>query len=367
MKIALITYPLETNPTGIGVNVQNIVQNLIELDKRNTYYLLHFTPNSNPIHGKNEILYRRFKGLPIMLSDSWYLYRHSSKFDIVHRFSPGGFLFKTESKIVITANDLFLYKKYPFNKKARSYLGRYFFEASLNKADAIIAISNFTKTEILKTFGLDESKLHVVHCASGITTQNPKDTKSVLSKNYRVPDSFILMVSTIEPRKNILGMVKAYERLVEHHLIKEHLVIVGQKGWGFKDTLAYINRSRHRDRIHLVGFVPASDLPYFYHQASLFVYPSFMEGFGIPPLEAMQCGCPTLTSNTSSLPEIMHYPEMMFDPENINEITNVCLKTLKDASFRQDNTTKGRENATRFSWVESSKKLISIYNSLGVG
>ncbi|MDF1594087.1 MAG: glycosyltransferase family 1 protein [Desulfobacterales bacterium] len=364
MKIALITYPLETNPTGIGVNIQNIARNLIELDRHNTYFLLHFTPNPNSIYNRNEILYRRYKGLPVMFSDSWYLYRNSSMFDIIHRFSPGGFLFKTQSKIVITVNDLFLYKRYPFNKKTRNYLGRYFFRSSLKKAHAVIAISNFTKMEILKTFGLDEGKLHVVHCAPGITPQNPNKAKAVLSSTYRIADSFILMVSTIEPRKNILGMVKAYERLIEHHLIKEHLVIVGKKGWDLENTLAYINNSRHRDRIHLVGFVPTCDLAYFYQQASLFVYPSFMEGFGIPPLEAMQCGCPTLTSNTSSLPEIMLFPEMMFDPENINEITDKCLRILTDAAFRLDNTAKGKENVNRFSWKESAKKLINVYNIL---
>jgi len=364
MKIALITYPVETNPTGIGVNVQNIAQNLIELDQHNTYSLLHFIPSPNPIYKYNEILYENYKYLPVMFSDSWYLHKNSYKFDIVHRFSPGGFIFKTKSKIVITVNDLFMYKKYPFNQKTRSYLGRYFFRSSLKKAHAVIAISNFTKMEILKTFGLDESKLHVVHCAPGIAPQNPKKAKAVLLNNYRIADSFILLVSTIEPRKNILGMVKAYERLIEHHLIKEHLVIVGKKGWDIENTLAYINSSRHRDRIHLAGFVPASDLAYFYQQASLFVYPSFMEGFGIPPLEAMQCGCPTLTSNTSSLPEIMQHPEMMFDPENINEITDTCLRILKDAAFRLDNMSKGKENVNRFSWKESAKKLINVYNTL---
>ena len=159
MKIALIKYPLEANPIGIGVNVQNIARNLIELDRRNTYFLLHFTPNPNPIYRRNEILYRRYKGLPVMFSDSWYLYRNPSNFDIIHLFSPGGYLFKTQSKIVITVNDSFLYKKFPFNKKNRSYLGRYFLRSSLKKAHAVIVISNFTKMEILKTFGLDEGKL----------------------------------------------------------------------------------------------------------------------------------------------------------------------------------------------------------------
>ena len=364
MKIALITYPMETNPTGIGVNVQNIAQNLIEIDQHNTYSLLHFTSSPNPIYKYNEILYKNYKYLPVMFSDSWYLHKNSYKFDIVHRFSPGGFIFKTESKIVITVNDLFMYKKYPFNRKTRNYLGAYFIRSSLKKAQAIIAISQFTKQEILETFGLDEERVHVVHCASGIITQNPDRAKEVLAINYGITYRYILSVNTIEPRKNLIGMVKAYEMLREYHGIKEHLVIVGKMGWDFENTLDYINKSKHRDQIKLVGFIPASDLAYFYQNASLFVYPSLMEGFGIPPVEAMKSGCPTLTSNTSSLPEVMQYKEMMFDPKNTKEIADKCLRLLQDVAFRMDNLTKGANNVKRFSWKESAKKLIDIYNTL---
>jgi glycosyltransferase involved in cell wall biosynthesis len=364
MKIALITYPLETNPTGIGVNVQNIVENLIELDQHNTYFLLHFTPSLNPIYRKNEVLYKHYKHLPVMFSDSWFLHKNPYRFDIIHRFSPGGFIFKTHSKIVITVHDLFMYNKYPFNKKTRSYLGRYFIRSSLEKADAMFAISHFTKQEILKTFGLDEEIVHVVHCAPAIVPQNPEKAKEVLSHNYGITFRYILMVNTIEPRKNLLGMVQAYEMLRERHHIEEHLVVVGKIGWDFESTLAYINKSRHRDHIHLAGFVPASDLACFYQNASLFVYPSFMEGFGIPPLEAMKCGCPTLTSNTSSLPEVVQYKEMMFDPKNTQEMADKCLRVLRDPGFRMDNLAKGANNVKRFSWKESAKKLINVYNTL---
>jgi glycosyltransferase involved in cell wall biosynthesis len=364
MKIALITYPMETNPTGIGVNIKNIVQNLIKLDPNNTYFLLHFTPSSDPIYRRNEILYKHYKHLPVMLSDSRYLYKNQSRFDIVHRFSPGGFIFETHTKIVITVNDLFLYKRYPFNRKTKNYLGRYFIRSSLKKAHAVIAISQFTKQELLKTFGLQEEIIHVLHCAPGIIPNSLKNSKEILSSKYGITYRYILLVSTIEPRKNLLGMVKAYELLREQHNISEHLVVVGKMGWDFENTLAYINTSRHRDFIHLVGFVPEFDLASFYQNASLFVYPSFMEGFGIPPLEAMQCGCPTLTSNTSSLPEVMQYKEMMFNPQNTSEIAAKCLRILKDPAFKMDNLVKGAKNLKRFSWAASAKQLIKIYNSL---
>jgi len=365
MDVALITYPMETNPAGIGINVLNIARNLIELDEHNTYFLLHFMPNSNRIYRRNEILYKHYRYLPMMFSDSWYLYKNPHRFDIVHRFSPGGFIFKTHARIVITVNDLFLYKKYPFNRATRNYLGRYFIRFSLKKAHAITVLSQFTKQETLKTFGLEEGKVHVVHCAPGILPQDPQMAKRVLANNYGITYKYILFVSTIEPRKNLLNLVKAYEILKERYSIDESLVVVGKKGWDYKRTLDYIEKSKYKNSIKLVGFVPTAHLASFYSNATLFVYPSFMEGFGIPPLEAMKCGCPTLTSNTSSLPEVVGYKEMMFDPNDVSEIANKCLSILKDPKIRNDNIKKGLENVGRFSWRESAKKLIRIYNELG--
>jgi len=364
MRIGLITYPMETNPTGIGVNVKNLAANLIRLDTRNRYSLLHYTPSSDPLYHQREIVYKHFKYLPVMLSDSWFLFKNKTRFDVIHRFSPGGFVFKTDAKIVITVNDLFLYKHYVFNRKTRNSLARHVIRSSLHKAHAVIAISDFTRNEIIDTFGLPPERVHVVPCAPGVEPGNPKKGSGVLKSKYGLDCDYILFVSTIEPRKNLLGLVKAYELLRDRHGIGEHLVVVGKQGWEYQKTLDYIEKSRYRRMIHLTGFVPEEDLSVFYQNASLFVYPSFMEGFGIPPLEALRCGCPTLTSNTSSLPEVMRYKEMMFNPENIDEIVQRCSRILKDENFKLDNLAKGAENAKRFSWKASAQKLMQIYNSL---
>lgn len=365
MNIGLITYPIETNPTGIGVHVLNLAKKLLEIDKENIYFLLHFTASENPVYNKNEILYRHFKHLPIMFSDSWYLKKRSGFFDIVHRFSPGGFLFNIRSKIVITVHDLFAYHPYHFNRKTFRRSGRFFIKNSLKKADAVVTDSEFTKNEVLKTFPIDKNSVHVVNCAPGISLDKKNVDKTVLKDKYGISRDFILFVSTIEPRKNLLGLVQAYERLREHYDIDEYLVIVGGKGWDFDHTLTYINASKSRDRIVLTGFVPDEDLPLFYRHANLFVYPSFMEGFGIPPLEAMSCGCPVLTSNTSSLPEVVQHGEMMFDPHNTAEIAEKSIKILKNASARENNIKKGQENIKRFNWRKSAEKMMQIYNSIG--
>ena len=364
LKIGLITYPIEKSPAGIGSHVQRLVENIIDLDHENRYYLLHYKPDDNPIYRKNDVLYKHYKRLPVMFSDSWYLRNTSYCFDIVHRFSPGGFLFNVSTKKVITVHDLFFYKAYPFNKSLKLYLARYFNRASLKKADAILAVSQFTKQEILKTFDLDEGKIHVVYNGVDMVPDKSEDARQVLEAEYGIRSDYILFVSTIEPRKNLITLVKAYELLKKKYSIKESFVIVGKRGWGYNETLNYIEKSIFRDSIILTGFVPTQHLPLFYSNASLFVYPSLMEGFGIPPIEAMQCGCPTLTSNTSSLPEVVQHPEMMFDPEDIYQIVERIVRILREPAFREDNIGKGMENAKRFSWRESAEQIISIYNTL---
>ncbi|NOY54213.1 MAG: glycosyltransferase family 4 protein [Deltaproteobacteria bacterium] len=364
MDIALITYPMDTDPSGIGVVVRNLVENIVSVDDRNRYSLLHHAKTGAPVYSGREVLYKRFHYLPCMFSDSFFLYRNSTRFDVVHRFLPGGFLYKVESKVVLTVHDLFFYKHYSFNRKfrVRNLLGRYFNRKMIEGADALIAVSEFTKKEILATFRVDPGKVHVVYNA--VAGDAPEGNRGTLEEKYGIRNNYILFVGTIEPRKNLLGLVRAYEILAGKHGVDLDLVVVGKKGWDFRTTLDYITRSRYRDRIRLVGYVPSEDLGLFYRHANLFVYPSLMEGFGLPPLEAMACGCPVLISNTSSLPEVADDPGMMFDPLDLGEITEKCLAVLNDNHVRKANLEQGRKNVARFSWRASAEKLVRIYNSL---
>ena len=364
MNIGLITYPIEKSPAGVGTYTYNLVRNILDIDSDNNYYLLHYEQNSDPIYSKNEILYKYYSTLPVMFSDSWYLLKNPAKFDIIHRFAPGGFFYNLKSKRVVTVYDLFMYKAYPFNRRSKVFLARYFNKMSIKKADVVITISEFSKKEILNTFNIGEDKVHVLYCGPGNVRSEPNAGKDLLREKYNLVNDYILFVSTIEPRKNLLSLVKAFEILKDRYAIGEDLVVVGKKGWDYQATLKYIASSPCKSFIHLVGSVPDSDLGCFYRNASLFVYPSFMEGFGIPPLEAMQCGCPVLTSDTSSLPEVVRYSEMMFDPQDVNQISEKCIQILRDPAYREENIGKGIKNAERFSWRKSAKKIIGIYNYL---
>jgi glycosyltransferase involved in cell wall biosynthesis len=365
MKIGLITYPIERSPAGVGIYTLNLVEHILRLDSENTYYLLHYARNPHPIYARNEILYTHFKRLPVMFSDSWHLARHPAAFDVVHRFAPGGFLFQTRCKRIVTVYDLFMYKQYPFNRKLKIYLARYFNRNSIRHADAVVTISKYSKQEILKTFRIDERKVHVVYPGPGSFSEDSNTGEYGLHSTYDLKRGFILFVSTIEPRKNLLSLVKAYEVLKSRHGIEEDLVVIGRKGWDYGETLEYIERSAVRDSIRLLGFVPVSDLGRFYRNARLFVYPSHMEGFGIPPLEAMHHGCPVLTSNTSSLPEVVGQEEMMFAPTDIADLVSKCLRILRDANVRRSNINNCKQNLKKFTWENSARQTIQIYASLG--
>jgi glycosyltransferase involved in cell wall biosynthesis len=364
MEIGLVTYPIERSPAGVGTYTYNLVKHILAADTQNKYYLLHYQKSDDPIYSQNEIVYRHFKNLPIMFSDSWYLSRSSQNFDLIHRHAPGGFLFNINSKKIITVYDLFMYKTYSFNRKLKVYLARFFNKKSILEADAVITISKFSKQEIVNTFNIREDKVHVIYSGPGCVNPVPHNGEEILRNTYQLANNYILFVSTIEPRKNLLNLVKTFEILKDRYHIDEDLVVIGRNGWDYQNTLNYIDASPWRRKIHLLGFVPDSDLGCFYRNASLFVYPSFMEGFGIPPLEAMTYGCPTLTTNTSSLPEVMQFPEMMFDPYNVEEIVDKCQRILTDPIARKDNIQKARVNTRRFSWQKSAEKMIAIYDQL---
>jgi glycosyltransferase involved in cell wall biosynthesis len=366
MNIGLITYPIEKSPAGVGTHTYNLVKHILEADSKNTYFLLHYQGNDDPIYCQREILYRRIPLLPVMFSDSCYLWRNSSKFDIVHRFSPGGFLFPIQSKKVVTVHDLYLYKRYPFNRQLETVLARTFNRKSIENADLILTVSDFTRSEVLDTFNVDPERVRTVYNGIGSAAFETPMTQEEWLETYKLESPYILFVSTIEPRKNLIGLVQAFEILKDKHGIQEQLVVVGRKGWDYRETLEYIETSRHRSAIRMAGFVPKSALVRFYRNASLFVYPSFMEGFGIPPLEAMYLGCPTLASNTSSLPEVMNYAEMMFDPHNVSEIADKCRLVLNDRNARLENIEKGRQNASRFSWRKSAEAMIDLYDQLAL-
>lgn len=229
------------------------------------------------------------------------------------------------------------------------------------RADFFLAISEFTKQEMVQMLGIPAEKIHVVPCAASDALAPVEDREQLcrLREKYRLPDRYFLFVGNANPRKNLARIIRAFDRVVESAGIDCHLVIAGGQGWKFseEDTLRDV---RHKDRIRFIGFVEDEDMPALYSAAELFLFPTLYEGFGIPVIEAQLCGTPVLTSNCSSLPEVAGDAAVYVDPYSEESIRDGMVRVLCDPEFARELRQKGFENAHRFSWQHSAQILETI-------
>jgi glycosyltransferase involved in cell wall biosynthesis len=230
---------------------------------------------------------------------------------------------------------------------------------NLDKIDRIIAVSQSTKNDIMKYLDVHEDKITMIY--EGVDEKyKPVEDCSKIKKKYGV-DKFILFVGTLEPRKNIPNLIKAFAKL---NSTEYKLVITGKKGWKYKSIFNTAESLKITDKTVFTGYVPEDDLPALYSAADLFVYPSLYEGFGIPPLEAMACGTPVITSNRSSLPEVAGNAALLVDPEDTDELAEAMMKVIGDSCLRDVMTKRGFEQAKKFSWDQCVRKTIRVYKQI---
>jgi len=276
------------------------------------------------------------------------------------------------SKKIITFHDL-SFERYPGFFSRRKRLWQRFLMAAqqeAKEADKIIAVSQSTKDDLINLYGLKPGKIKVIYSGVGkqfrpfLRSATPQFLKSStpklakLKEKYNLPEKFILYFGTIEPRKNLIGLIKAFELLRAKLDLK--LVIAGAKGWLEQDIFRVARESKYRNDISFTGFVEEIDKPALYNSAELFVYPSFFEGFGFPPLEAMACGLPTIVSHTSSLPEVVGQGALMIDPYNIDELAWAMEIALTDNDLRKRLIGKGIAQAKKFSWRKCARETLKI-------
>ena len=227
------------------------------------------------------------------------------------------------------------------------------------KAVHILAISEFTKKELIQYLDLPESKITVMPLAAGNefrpATAVDQKTWPAIRDRYQLPADFLLFVGTLEPRKNIAGLLNAYHALSKELKDRYPLLLVGRSGWLAEPIETMINKLGEEETIRHIGSVTPAELPAFYQQATAFVYPSFYEGFGMPPLEAMASGCPVITSNVASLPEVVGQAALQIDPNKSDELTAALAKFLTDTKLQQELRAAGLQQAEKFSWKQSAE------------
>jgi len=263
-------------------------------------------------------------------------------------------------KKIVTFHDL-SFERYPhfFSWRKRAWQ-RFLMDArqEAQQADKIIAVSQSTKDDLVNLYGIEPKKIKVIYSGVGNQFKVQNARCKIIKNKYNLPDKFILYFGTIEPRKNLIGLIKAFELLRRNHSIK--LVVAGAKGWLYQDILKTAQESKYSQDIIFTGFIEEADKPALYNLAKLFVYPSFFEGFGFPPLEAMACGLPTIVSHTSSLPEVVGQGTLMVDPYNIDELTWAMETALTDNSLRKQLIQKGINQAKKFSWPKCARETLKV-------
>jgi len=242
----------------------------------------------------------------------------------------------------------------------------------LGGAARVIAVSQFTRNEIEKHFAIPEERIEVVYNAiderflSGHATQTDRQ---LIAERYQVTYPFILYAGAIRPHKNVVRIIEAFSAL-KSELAKEQrfpdlkLIIIGDDVLGHPRLRRTVVSGGVQQDVRFLGFVPIEVLRIFYDVAKVFVFPSLYEGFGLPPLEAMAHGTPVVTSNTSSLPEVVGHAALMVNPENVFEIQRALQQALCEQEVRERMKQRGYEQAQRFSWTTSVARILEIYREV---
>ncbi len=237
------------------------------------------------------------------------------------------------------------------------------FHLRLRKAKKIITVSQNSKDDIIKYYGIPEHKIVVIYegVDSSFRVISDREEKRAIAIKYNLPDKFILYVGTYLPHKNLETLLYAYHDLKQHRKISHALVFAGKKARNFEAISNLISNLDLTDDVKTIGFVPEEDLPCLYNLADVFVFPSLYEGFGLPLLEAMACGTPVLASDASCLPEIGGDGALYFSPRNKNEIAEKIYALLSNGTMRTELIERGCNRSQLFSWRRMTDNTLQVY------
>jgi len=269
------------------------------------------------------------------------------------------------ARTMLTVHDL-SFMRYPECADAhlRAYLNKVV-PRSVRRADLVLADSQHTKDDLAELLDVDADRIEVIY--PGVEERfrpiGDKATLEEVRKRYSLPPRFVLGLGTLQPRKNFTRLIEAYSLLITHYPFLQ-LVIVGGKGWLYEEIFAAVEELGLEEKVIFAGFVADGDLPTLYNLADLFVFPSLYEGFGLPPLEAMACGTPVITSNASSLPEVVGEAGLMVEATDVKALAEAMKRVLEDDVLREGMIAKGLEQARQFTWQKAAAKLLNLYEAM---
>jgi glycosyltransferase involved in cell wall biosynthesis len=264
---------------------------------------------------------------------------------------------------VVTIHDLspFLFPQ-TFRRVNRVYT-RWAIKVACRNARHLIAVSEFTKQEIVRWLHVPPERITVTY--NGVDERfAPPSAADIAAFRQRtgLPERFILFIGTLEPRKNLPNLLEAYARIAND--TDAPLIIGGGKGWLYDEIFAKAEQLNLGNKIRFAGFIDDADLPLWYAAATVFTLPSLYEGFGIPLIEAMACGTPVVTSSSSSLPEVVGDAGLIVSPTDPDQLAEALLRMVRDDQLRAEYAERGLARARRFSWVETAERTLAVYRQV---
>jgi glycosyltransferase involved in cell wall biosynthesis len=371
--------------SGIGRYAENLIREILQIDKKNQYVV--FVQKDK--EGFKKFINPKSKTLNLKVIEvdaPIYSFKEQSNFlkavnreklDVMHFTHFNRPIFYNRPSVV-TIHDLtpiyFPGKKRKSLVEQSAY--RLVLKTALKKSSKIIAVSNFTKKDILKNFPfINDKKIKVIYEGINFATTvklkiKNKKQKNII-ENWKLGiGNYLLYVGVWREHKNLIGLIRAFEKLkfINHKskFLNLKLVIVGKPDPYYPEVPEAARNSSFKKDIILTGYVADEDLPALYQNAEVFVFPSFYEGFGLPPLEAMAFGCPVVSSNATSLPEVLGEAAVYFDPYNIDEMASKIAQVLSDRDLQKSLIEKGRKQVLKYSWRKMAEETVKVYNSINV-
>jgi glycosyltransferase involved in cell wall biosynthesis len=353
-----------TGETGNETYIRGLVRGLRAVDDRNAYLLYTTDPALLP----ESLLDDRFRARRVSPAGNiprlgYAMPRAAAqdRLDLLHvTYTLPPFLRCTS---VVTVHDI-AYALFPhtFSPRDRLLLS-IAVPLSMRRAQRVITVSDAARRDILRHYRVAAEKVVAIPNAveDHFRPAPDQDAWARVRARYGLPDRYILAVGNLQPRKNLRRLIEAFAALRAASRIDQRLVLVGKGLWRESDVFGAIKAHGLEEEVIATGYVPDADLPVLYRAADVFVYPSLYEGFGLPPLEAMACGTPVITSNDSSLPEVVGDAALLIEPTDVGDLATALARLLGDAALRGRLVAAGLARAARFSWEETARRTLAVY------
>lgn len=363
MKIAVNCRILNKRHGGPKRFLLNLLKSISKLDKKNEYVLIFEQECELGFKLPKNFEIVVLKTKKILIFEQLLVPRYTSKnnFDVYFVTDPVLSPFVKAKKRVVVYHDIIYFEKDQERefKFFENLHHKFMIPISAKYTDVNLCVSEFTESRVKKLLGLSNTRviLEGVEDSFKVVRDRKKLDKVIKKYNLKLP--FIFYIGSLSPRKNVIRIIKAFCRIKKE--IPHNLYLLGGYSWRDKEVLDLIDEVNDDGRIIRGGFIDEEDLPIIYNLANLYLFPSLYEGFGLPILEAQACGCPVLTSNISSMPEVAGKGGVLVNPYKINDIAKGIKNILNDDELQEDLVKKGLKNSKKFSWDKCAERVLKVF------